>query len=507
VHQLPPPPLVYRYVSHNTRPLVCFCTTPCVCVVPVVFTDQHRYTIQVTYAGLAGQQHQQQPPVTVAVAAALEENTVSSSRNDDDDESWHRNSSSHDNKSNNNNSSKEIDDVIKVGWIAHELLTGIANPMDEGGLDQSTLLTTSALSFLRDLLQRNGRCSVQRALQHDWLITTTTTTTGNLAHDVAVSAIPPPMEHRRRQQQQQLLLPTAAAAEMATVIQNNSNNKKDKKESKMKKHKNKQVVSVKIPLTPPPPDTPRSLTTPATAAMTPESCGTMTRVLDDDDDGDDRAEERCHFVNSPISIVDADPAEETTTTTTTRTFTTRATRSSTVNEMSKKQQPQQSRRTNLDDFLSSTSSNNVVPDEFKALREAFDDLKSAHTDVTAKDLKAILRQRKKYTEEEVETWFNRANLVEDSRQVKFTELLTEAIHSRRRVERARVAEAFQHIDKDRQGFVTVGNLRAILGTKNSDYIEILIKEADQKRDGRIRYAVFQEVLNFWNEREESGSLL
>jgi Ca2+-binding EF-hand superfamily protein len=440
-----------------------------VCVVPVVFTDQHRNTIQITYAGLAGQQHQQ-PSATVAVAAL--ENTVSSSsssrNDDDDDESWHRNSNSHD-----NNSSQEIDDVIKVGWIAHELLTGITNPMDEGGLEQSTLLTTSALSFLRDLLQRNGRCSVQRALQHDWLTTTTSSTTENLA-----------------------------AAEMATVIQNNNKMKKQekKKESKMKK-KNKQM-SVKIPSTPPPPDTPRSLTTPATATMTPESCGTMTRILDDGDDEGEGEEEICHFVNSPISIVD-DPAGETTTTTT-RTSTTRATRSSTVNEISKKQQ--QSRRTNLDDFLSSTSST-VVPDEFKALREAFDDLKSAHTDVTAKDLKAILRQRKKYTEEEVETWFDRANLVEDSRKVKFTELLTEAIHSRRRVERARVAEAFQHIDKDRQGFVTVGNLRAILGTKNSDYIEILIKEADQKRDGRIRYAAFQEVLNLWNEREESVSLL
>jgi Ca2+-binding EF-hand superfamily protein len=350
-------------------------------------------------------------------------------------------------------------------------------------------------------LQRNGRCSVQRALQHDWLTTTTTNTnTGNLEQDMAVSAIPlvqqPQMEHGRtcRQPQQ----PTTA--EMATVI---LSKKLEEKKSKLK-NKMKQWT-VKIPSTPPPHEPPWSMTTPATAAMTPESCGTMT--IGDDD----RAEDRCHFVNSPISIVD-DPtvaAEETTTSATTRTATTRATRSSAVNEIGKKQQQQQSKRTNLDDFfLSSTnSSTTVVPDEFKALREAFDDLKSAHTDVTAKDLKAILRQRKKYTEEEVETWFDRANLVEDSRKVKFTELLTEAIHSRRRIERARVNEAFQFIDKDRQGFVTVGNLRAILGTKNSDYIEILIKEADQKRDGRIRYGAFQEVLNRWNEREESGSLL
>jgi Ca2+-binding EF-hand superfamily protein len=374
-----------------------------------------------------------------------------------------------------------LDDVIKVGWIAHELLTGIHNPMDESGLEQSTLLSKSALRFIRDLLQQNGPCTVQMAQNHDWFqMTTAPSSSARTKNGLVVNGqrrLPPP--------------PTTAAPA------------KSKTKGSSKPIKDAKKPSWSVPSTPPHHESASwwTTSTPATAAMTPDSCGATTTTTTTD--------RRGHFIQSPISIVDHnadntnddiemdDPAkmmaaDRAMTTTPTRTV-------AAVQEI----------------LSSSTASVIVVPEEFLELRQAYDDLKSfkAHTTdnvVTAQDLKAILRERKTYTEEEVETWFCRAHLWEDtnSRQVKFTELLHEAIRSRRRVERARVAEAFSSIDKDRQGFVTVGNLRAILGMKHvlSDHMEAIIKEAaDQRRDGRIRYHAFQEVLRRWNEQETAES--
>lgn len=292
--------------------------------------------------------------------------------------------------------SKADDDVVKVAWIAQELLTGIL-PMDEGGCSEE-ILSGATLSFVTDCLQRNGRCTVKMAMEHPWM-------TGKFV-------VKPPS------------------------------------------------YPVEMPMTP------------ATLPLTPSRCRSMES--EESTESEELEEESIAPITSMRSIEQDEPSHVT-------------------DGMERKQQP------SLDDFL-------ATPDDFKNLREAFDDLKSANTEVTAKDLKNILRKRKNYTEEEVDAWFQ-GDKFEDISKLKFTELLSSVIQSRRRLERARVAEAFQCIDKDRQGFVTVGNLRAILGTKNSDYIEQVIKEADGSRDGRIRYEAFQEVLNRWNEREEDGSVL
>jgi Ca2+-binding EF-hand superfamily protein len=443
----------------------------------VVFTDPQRRTIQITYAGLSasaaahnhGSHSSSSTPTKKAALSRTndeeeeEENecllwsgNVHHSHNNDDenDDDEPRQRPHHHNTQ---QQKMALDDVIKVGWIAHELLTGIHNPMDESGLEQSTLLSKSALRFIRDLLQQNGPCTVQMAQNHDWFqMTTAPSSSARTKNGLVVNGqrrLPPP--------------PTTAAPAKS----------KTKGSSKPIKDAKKPSWSVPfVPSTPPPPHQESAKwwttnTTPATAAMTPDSScgGTATSTTTD----------RGQFVPSPISIVD------------------------------------HNNDTNDNIDMQDVYDPIVVPEEFLELRQAYDDLKSskAHTTdnvVTAQDLKTILRERKTYTEEEVETWFRGAHLWEDSnsRQVKFTALLHEAIRSRRRVERARVVEAFMSIDKDRQGFVTVGNLRAILGTKHvlSDHMETIIKEAaDQRRDGRIRYHEFQDVLQRWNEQETAES--
>lgn len=139
-----------------------------------------------------------------------------------------------------------------------------------------------------------------------------------------------------------------------------------------------------------------------------------------------------------------------------------------------------------------------TPPDFADLRDVFHQVSDDDGEVTIEKLRIGLRS--KYTEEEVNAWF-KSGKFDDSRNVKYKEFLAEAIQSRRKIERLRVQEAFQKIDKGKQGFVTVGNLRAVLGTDNSEYIEQMIKAANTKRDNKITYEKFKEVLERSNRTE------
>lgn len=147
--------------------------------------------------------------------------------------------------------------------------------------------------------------------------------------------------------------------------------------------------------------------------------------------------------------------------------------------------------TSLDHF-----SDTETPDEFLDLKTVFDEVESVKSgQVTVADLKASLRR--KYTEEEVNSWFNHSKF-ENRETVAYREILATAIASRRRIELTRVEDAFNKIDNGRQGFVTVGNLRAVLGTNNSELIEKMIKEVN--KNGKITHDKFIEVLNSYNDQ-------
>lgn len=141
-----------------------------------------------------------------------------------------------------------------------------------------------------------------------------------------------------------------------------------------------------------------------------------------------------------------------------------------------------------------------TPSEFLDLHDVFHQIeKDDNGDVTVENLKASLRT--KCTEDEVNSWFQ-GGMFDDSKSLEYTEFLSEAIRSRRTIELRRVKEAFDKLDKGRQGFVTVGNLRAVLGVNNSENIEMLIKAADKKREGKITHANFEKVVRHWLEGKD-----
>ena len=162
--------------------------------------------------------------------------------------------------------------------------------------------------------------------------------------------------------------------------------------------------------------------------------------------------------------------------------------------------PIQLRKKSLSFKMRLQSSPSQTPADFRDLHDFLRQASNAEGDITMDELRERLRMLNKYTEEEVNSWFSGLHF-DDSRNLSYQAILAEAIRSRRKIERLRAEEAFRTIDKGKQGFVTVGNLRAVLGTGNSDYIEKLMKEADTKRDGRITYDQFKEVLQRWNRTE------
>jgi Ca2+-binding EF-hand superfamily protein len=148
---------------------------------------------------------------------------------------------------------------------------------------------------------------------------------------------------------------------------------------------------------------------------------------------------------------------------------------------------------NTEPILAPVLEEEATPEEFMDLRDAFDEAAadSVGGDVNVDVLKAKLKT--KYTEAEVNSWFQ-GDKYEDTRVLDYHVFLRKAIQNRRTIEVQRVDTAFKTIDKGRRGFVTVGNLRAVLGTDNSENIELLLKAADTKRDGRITYDNFERAV-------------
>mmetsp|Transcript_16724 Transcript_16724/g.31684 ORF Transcript_16724/g.31684 Transcript_16724/m.31684 type:complete len:679 (-) Transcript_16724:4023-6059(-) len=81
-------------------------------------------------------------------------------------------------------------------------------------------------------------------------------------------------------------------------------------------------------------------------------------------------------------------------------------------------------------------------------------------------------------------------------KIKYTEFLAAAIESTGLVTEERIAEAFDRLDSDDSGYISLEDLREILGDDvPEEYIEQVIAEADFKRDRMISYDQF---LSLWD---------
>lgn len=106
-----------------------------------------------------------------------------------------------------------------------------------------------------------------------------------------------------------------------------------------------------------------------------------------------------------------------------------------------------------------------------------------------------------FTDEELEYMFEALD-IDCTSKVHYSEFLAGSLEAHGNIDEARIAEAFDRLDSDDSGFITVENLREFLGHNISrEYLDSIIDEADQTKDHKIDY---QEFLGLWNEKSTSN---
>jgi len=100
-----------------------------------------------------------------------------------------------------------------------------------------------------------------------------------------------------------------------------------------------------------------------------------------------------------------------------------------------------------------------------------------------------------YTENELESIFHAID-IDGGDDIAYSEFLAATIEAHGSIEEDRIAEAFDRLDSDDTGYITVSNLTDFLGKDiPKEYIDEIIKEVDVSNDHRIDY---DEFLGLWD---------
>lgn len=133
--------------------------------------------------------------------------------------------------------------------------------------------------------------------------------------------------------------------------------------------------------------------------------------------------------------------------------------------------------------------------EIFELRKVFDEFDTLNSGtITLEEFKAALL-RFNYSDEEIEIIFRKVD-VNRTNVIDYTEFLAATLETQGVIEEYRLSECFDQMDRDDSGYISRENLRDLLGKHSSErFIDILMEEADIKKDGRISYDEFLQVLS------------
>ena len=143
--------------------------------------------------------------------------------------------------------------------------------------------------------------------------------------------------------------------------------------------------------------------------------------------------------------------------------------------------------------------------------------KDKHGEISLSDMKQALGGE--FSDEQIEAWFNRADIEKvgccieclesagfftwsltvalqrrQSGRINYTEFFASSLDSQARLSTEEIMEAFRIFDRDDSGYITADDLREALQTEEGDYIDMLIKEADENGDGQISFREFRDCL-------------
>ncbi|KAG7359172.1 protein kinase family protein [Nitzschia inconspicua] len=126
------------------------------------------------------------------------------------------------------------------------------------------------------------------------------------------------------------------------------------------------------------------------------------------------------------------------------------------------------------------------------------DVKKSTPDISYPEFKEALADYN-YTDEDMVRMFFGMD-IDGTGKVSYSEFLAATIEAHGTIAEERIAEAFDRLDEDDTGYVTVDNLRSFLGEDISDeFIDEIIDEVDIVRDHRISY---EEFLSLWGEDDD-----
>jgi Ca2+-binding EF-hand superfamily protein len=97
-------------------------------------------------------------------------------------------------------------------------------------------------------------------------------------------------------------------------------------------------------------------------------------------------------------------------------------------------------------------------------------------------------------DEEVRRIFDGIDVYHDGAGIAYTEFLAATLTSRGFLTEERVAEAFDRLDLDSSGAISVDDLHSILGRNfTEEYANEIIAQVDVDRDGKLSYQEFLRV--------------
>ena len=118
------------------------------------------------------------------------------------------------------------------------------------------------------------------------------------------------------------------------------------------------------------------------------------------------------------------------------------------------------------------------------------------------EFKSALLQTYNYSDEELVDMFTGMD-VDGTGKVSFTEFLAATIESHGSIEEERVAEAFDRIDCDDSGYITVENLKDILGDEVAeDFIDDIINEIKDGGGDQKHHITYEDFLGLWDSTDD-----
>jgi calcium-dependent protein kinase len=114
--------------------------------------------------------------------------------------------------------------------------------------------------------------------------------------------------------------------------------------------------------------------------------------------------------------------------------------------------------------------------------------------ITLNELKMVLERKMEISQDEAKNIFQALD-TNSNEEINYSDFLAAMCSSRIQMNDNLIRDAFKRFDKDNSGFITIDNLKEVLG---DDYrgqdIEAMLKEADIRQDGRISLEEFFEYL-------------